>query len=1048
MTIPYSETPAKISYFVDSESLVDRRFSVSFRFLEDPTYLTVILRKISGSQKTLTLDEHYTVVQNDSVILGWGDVLLKGESIVALDIGDEIVIMRSIPLDQPFRFSNQTIFSEVIDLALDRITAFLQDSQILPWTIHVQRDEDVDNNTLFLPSPSFRANKYLYFDESGGLSLAISPDSMLDNCLHIPPTETDVDLVMTKNSRSNKILRFNEDGSLGWLDINSWNTMIDQARDAFALASGLVEDMGNVFQTAHGPISITPIETGGDDIHIPHFEMGLRIGPGLEVQPAGVDPDYPQLQLLSATLSELGGIKILENGGLVYNDEGFVWVDFSKIPINPATYDRLGPVRIKERGGINVILDPPLAGTISLDPANDVDLGGVSIVRDGGLKITDTGALSVDFSKVTVTPATTTELGTVIIGSGIDVVTLPDQTNPVGTISLHKAKVNELGGISVGPQQSSAFSIDSEGTLSLQAATASTLGGVMVRSDAGSDSGLAIEEGVIYSLCATRSNVGAVKIGPGLSIQQDGLLDIAVPYALPPASTEDLGGIRMGPGIMWNSDIKPRVTLSNATNSTIGGIVVGRGLSSYVEEPSTITKVGVVVAKDTLGGVYVSSAPNNGLHIADGGQLYVIPATDTELGGIRIGDHLQWNDSKVDVIPPTITDLMRASQPLYLEETGSEIPFSLSILLNYDSGLYVDTSGLYSQLSIRAASRYTRGTIAVPRYDISQYKTCLDVDQAGNLYVNVGNGLDAYTGHLDLHPVEHNGDFGGVRISGDDGIEIGESALIGVPLASNTGTVKAGRVMPSPDSFTVDSSTGEMTLNPATNALRGGVIVRDALGLSVTGEGGLSVDLADSEKSKLGGVTGVTLADPGNLSPGIQSGVIKIPRAGNSWAGVVKIGEGISVTYDGTISAQGASYTAGPGIVISPDNEISVRVAPNETITASSAGLKLSYIGSRGILVDNNEITSTVKQIRPQTISGLVLLASAWDQEQTQTLNIGTEENDLEFVNLDSDDMDVWASWLSVVSIQKINGSLKFTCGEVPSLDIPVRVTVIPATPQ
>lgn len=74
---------------------------------------------------------------------------------------------------------------------------------------------------------------------------------------------------------------------------------------------------------------------------------------------------------------------------------------------------------------------------------------------------------------------------------------------------------------------------------------------------------------------ATKSVLGAVKVGSGLSITSAGVLS-ASSYTLPTASSGTLGGVKIGSNISISSGT---ISVPTASTSTAGVITVGSGLS-------------------------------------------------------------------------------------------------------------------------------------------------------------------------------------------------------------------------------------------------------------------------------------------------------------------------------------------------------------------------------------------------------------------------------------------------------------------------------------
>jgi hypothetical protein len=148
---------------------------------------------------------------------------------------------------------------------------------------------------------------------------------------------------------------------------------------------------------------------------------------------------------------------------------------------------------------------------------------------------------------------------------------------------------------------------------------------------------------------ATEEELGGIRIGTGISIDEEGVASVNV-YELPKASSTILGGIKVGDRLSIDaqgvlSADPGAYTLPKATGSVLGGIKIGSGLSI-----------------DAGGIVSVNF-----------GQYSLPVATDTVLGGIKVGDRLTITDGvlSADVQAVGIADRLTASdKTLVLDTTG------------------------------------------------------------------------------------------------------------------------------------------------------------------------------------------------------------------------------------------------------------------------------------------------------------------------------------------------------------------------------------------
>lgn len=123
----------------------------------------------------------------------------------------------------------------------------------------------------------------------------------------------------------------------------------------------------------------------------------------------------------------------------------------------------------------------------------------------------------------------------------------------------------------------------------------------------------------------------------------------------------------------------------------------------------------------------------------------------------------------------------------------------------------------------------------------------------------------------------------------------------------------------------------------------------------------------------------------GSALPEDVNGKVTLKKATNNSLGGVKIGKGITVAEDGTISAEGKEYIQGEGINIT-DNIISLNAASTETLGGVKVGkgLKISadgtletngggnYTSGDGIEITKDDVIN-VKQATGTEIGGIIL---------------------------------------------------------------------------
>ena len=464
----------------------------------------------------------------------------------------------------------------------------------------------------------------------------------------------------------------------------------------------------------------------------------MKVGSGLSVTGDGIVSVTKELE--PATTVKLGGVIVGDK--LTVNNEGIInapmatqespglisAIDKIKLDNIPLT-DYTGPaatakvdlvgflVAQESPDDPNVITPAVLEDSdarahqsVKIPAATTGNLGAVMIGE--GLSITEAGVLSVTNSNTGISerPASKTQTGLVKIGNGIDVdangvisvseaSTIKsglmstadkhklDSLTQVNEYTLPKAAADVLGGIKLG----TGLFADVDGTVSVefpQIPVATTVAsGLMSAADkikldnldisGGSSSGGG--EVVEYELpVATTGTLGGIKIGSGLIGNTEGVLSVNLNeastvasglmsttdkrkldelsnYTLPTASADTLGGIKVGSGLAINSAGKMSVDIPMAT--TLAG---GNGLMSYED-------------KRALATLQAASSGDNSY------TLY--PASETDLGGIKVGSGLSITSD--GVLSATISsgtlDTVTSTQ------NGLATPAMLSAVNNYQA---------------------------------------------------------------------------------------------------------------------------------------------------------------------------------------------------------------------------------------------------------------------------------------------------------------------------------------------------------------------------
>ena len=228
-------------------------------------------------------------------------------------------------------------------------------------------------------------------------------------------------------------------------------------------------------------------------------------------------------------------------------------------------------------------------------------------------------------------PATTSQLGSVIVGSGLAV-----QAN--GTLSIPLDATGSglvvLGDGTLAVNAGLGLIIESDGTLAVDAGT-----------------GLSAAGGPLVLQPATASALGGVIAGTGLAVQPNGTLSV------PAATTTTLGGVIAGQGLV----VQPNGTLSvgagaglalsggnviltAATTTTLGGVKVGSGLTVQADGTLAATQVWLKNGNATYynsGNVGINDAsPAYPLDVS--GQLRVVVPANTQNILLTAGSVIGW----------------------------------------------------------------------------------------------------------------------------------------------------------------------------------------------------------------------------------------------------------------------------------------------------------------------------------------------------------------------------------------------------------------------
>lgn len=243
--------------------------------------------------------------------------------------------------------------------------------------------------------------------------------------------------------------------------------------------------VGDGLSINNGVLSATA--TGGTAYTLPTASAtqkgGIRPGAGLTMSGETLNCTVTNYSLPTATSSRLGGIKA--GSGVSVDSSGKLDVTLSggsNYVLPAASSSQLGGVKVAQNGGLTVASD----GSVSLLTASSSVKGGIklssqfytndselhitfpSATRNGGVRVGAGSGLTVGgFGSLSVVPATSSQLGGVIVGDGlsVDAYGKLDVTLSGGSdYSLPAATTSKLGGIKAG----NGVSVDAEGLLSFR----------------------------------------------------------------------------------------------------------------------------------------------------------------------------------------------------------------------------------------------------------------------------------------------------------------------------------------------------------------------------------------------------------------------------------------------------------------------------------------------------------------------------------------------------------------------------------------------------
>ena len=708
---------------------------------------------------------------------------------------------------------------------------------------------------------------------------------------------------------------------------------------------------------------------------------GIKVGERLSVTSSGVLSANDQSYTLPpATSNTLGGIKVGSN--LSITQDGTLSADAGQYELPVASTNTLGGIKVGERlsvtsGGVLSANDQ----SYTLPPATSNTLGGIKVGNN--LSVTQDGTLSADDQSYTLPIASASTLGgvkpdgsTITINSESGVISSTGEANTASNLGSGEGVFSSKSGANLQfkslkagsnvtiSSDSSEITISSTGGGGGGMSNPMTTSGDLIvggtygtptRLGVGSagkflkvgSSGNALEwgDGSSYTLPpATSNTLGGIKVGNNLSVTQDGTLSAdAGQYELPVASTNTLGGIKIGErlsvtssGVLSAND--QSYTLPPATSNTLGGIKVGNNLS--VTQDGTLSADAgqyelPVASTNTLGGIKIGerlSITSGGVLSANDQSYTLQPATSNTLGGIKVGNNLSVTQDGT-----LSADDQSYTLPIASDSTlGGVKPDGSTITINSENGVISSTGeantasnlgsgeGVFSSKS--GANLQFKSLKAGSNVTISSDSSEITISSAGG----GGGGMS--------NPMTTSGDL---IVGGTSGtptrLGVGSAGKY-LKVGSSGNSIEWG-----------DGSS--YTLQPATSNTLGGIKVGN--NLSVTQDGTLSADdqsytLPIASASTLGGVK----PDGSTITINSESGVISSTGEANT-ASNLGSGEGVFLSKSGA-DLRFKSLKAGNNVTIS-SNSSEITIAAS----GGSGGMSNPMTTSGDLIVGGTSGTPT-----------------------------------------------------------------------------------------
>ena len=445
-------------------------------------------------------------------------------------------------------------------------------------------------------------------------------------------------------------------------------------------------------------------------------------------------------------------------------------------------------------------------------------------------------------------------------------------------------------------------------------------------------------------------------------------------------------------------------------NSPQGFLVVGSGLS--------VSPDGTLLVASALGGTVSQVTAGNGLSggtITTTGTIALVPATVSQLGGIKVGANLLVApDGTLSALPPNTGTVSTVAVGTGLSGggVGPLVTINLSAASTTQfGGVIIDPVGginvVGAQISVAQATTTAKGGVALstPAEVITGTNNTKAITPAG-LAAKVASTLNP--GIVQLS--DNASLTSSVLAATPTAVKTAYDAAIAAQSTANAALPKAGGTMTGVIVFSPSQTFPGVSFPVATTNSLG--VVSVGPGLAVNSSGVLST-------SNVGTVTAVT-AGPGLGSPASgntisTSGTIRLlaPSTDGLQLGGVKAGTNVSIAFDGTISVPGSNFIQSnnpyafngyvwPAPLASPslpfpgvDGQV-LTVLDNVagTVGWTSTGTLQSVVAGAGLTVISTPTTATVSlttvsSITPGNIGGTALIPTLAVNAQGQITSMG-----------------------------------------------------------